>query len=129
MIPQTGDIVRVRSRQYMVEGVDLPPHPTDSTLVRLSCLEEFLVANRIPFAIDAQRVSEPGDFMDSGHAMHLPFVSVMTADKRTVEWLQASKNKTIAQHAARIYRGGNVDNFKAALQALNSSPVFGTRAS
>ena len=40
MIPQTGDIVRVRSRQYLVEGVDLPPQPTDSTLVRLSCLED-----------------------------------------------------------------------------------------
>ena len=25
MIPQTGDLVRVRSRQYLVEGVDLPP--------------------------------------------------------------------------------------------------------
>ncbi len=96
---------------------------------------EFLVANRIPFAIDAmrhldtQRVSEPGDLMDSGHAMHLPCVSVMTADKRTVEWLRASKNQRIAQHAARIYRGGNVDNLKAALQALDTSPVFGTRAS
>jgi len=40
MIPTTGDIVRVRSRQYLVEGVDLPPQPGDSTLVRLSCLED-----------------------------------------------------------------------------------------
>lgn len=38
--PNTGDIVRVRSRQYLVEGVDLPARPTDSTLVRLSCLED-----------------------------------------------------------------------------------------
>jgi len=38
--PQSGDIVRVRSRQYLVEGVDLPPQPGDSTLVRLSCLED-----------------------------------------------------------------------------------------
>jgi hypothetical protein len=30
-----------RSRQYLVEGVDLPPQPPgDSTLVRLSCLED-----------------------------------------------------------------------------------------
>lgn len=40
MIPQTGDIVRVRARQYLVEGTELPPNPTDSTLVRLSCLED-----------------------------------------------------------------------------------------
>ena len=40
MIPLTGDIVRVRSRQYLVEGVVPPPGPRDSTLVRLSCLED-----------------------------------------------------------------------------------------
>jgi len=38
--PAVGDIVRVRSRQYLVEGVDLPPQPEQSTLVRLSCLED-----------------------------------------------------------------------------------------
>ncbi|HMV67465.1 MAG TPA: DISARM system SNF2-like helicase DrmD, partial [Myxococcota bacterium] len=38
--PQTGNIVRVRSRQYLVEGVDLPTRPGDSTLLRLSCLED-----------------------------------------------------------------------------------------
>ncbi len=40
MIRAIGDIVRVRSRQYLVEGVDLPLRPGDSTLVRLSCLED-----------------------------------------------------------------------------------------
>jgi hypothetical protein len=40
LIPQPGSIVRVRSRQYLVEGVELPPTPRDSTLVRLSCLED-----------------------------------------------------------------------------------------
>ena len=40
MIPQNGDIVRVRSRQYLVESVALPPGGGDSTLVRLSCLED-----------------------------------------------------------------------------------------
>lgn len=40
MIPATGDLVRVRSRQYLVEGVDLPPKPGDSTRVRLSCIED-----------------------------------------------------------------------------------------
>jgi ERCC4-related helicase len=40
VIPAAGDIVRVRSRQYLVEGVDLPPQAGDSTLLRLSCLED-----------------------------------------------------------------------------------------
>ncbi len=40
MIPAPFDLVRVRSRQYLVEGVDPPPQPGDSTLVRLSCLED-----------------------------------------------------------------------------------------
>ena len=40
MIPQIGDIVRVRSRQYLVESLDLPPNPGDSTLLHLSCLED-----------------------------------------------------------------------------------------
>lgn len=40
MIPSNGDIVRVRSRQYLVEGVEPPPQPGDSTLVRLSCIED-----------------------------------------------------------------------------------------
>jgi ERCC4-related helicase len=40
MIPATGDLVHVRSRQYLVEGVFLPPAPGDSTLVRLSCIED-----------------------------------------------------------------------------------------
>lgn len=39
-IPQTGNIVRVRSHQYLIEGLVPPPGPRDSTLVRLSCLED-----------------------------------------------------------------------------------------
>src|SRR5216684_4442990 len=37
---QPGSIVHVRSRQYLVEDVVLPPSPRDSQLVRLSCLED-----------------------------------------------------------------------------------------
>jgi hypothetical protein len=40
MTPNAGDIVRVRSRQYLVEGVTPPPAAGDSTLIRLSCLED-----------------------------------------------------------------------------------------
>lgn len=40
MLPEPNQIVRVRSRQYLVERVDPPPNFGDSTLVRLSCLED-----------------------------------------------------------------------------------------
>src|SRR5882762_8406475 len=39
-IPEAGQIVRVRSRQFLVEDVVLPPEPWHQTLVRLSCLDD-----------------------------------------------------------------------------------------
>ena len=38
--PEMGQIVRVRSRQYLVEEVVPAPKPRDATLVHLSCLED-----------------------------------------------------------------------------------------
>jgi SNF2-related domain len=38
--PQTGEIVRVRQRRYIVEDVLASNRPGDSTLVRLSCLDD-----------------------------------------------------------------------------------------
>jgi len=38
--PTPGEIVRVRQRRYLVEGVTPPPHDGEQTLVRLSCLED-----------------------------------------------------------------------------------------
>ena len=40
MPPEAGQIVRVRSRQYLVEEVVPPPAPKHDTLVRLSCLSD-----------------------------------------------------------------------------------------
>jgi SNF2 family DNA or RNA helicase len=39
-VPDFGQIVRVRQRLYLVEGVVDPPRPQDATLVRLSCIED-----------------------------------------------------------------------------------------
>jgi ERCC4-related helicase len=38
--PRIGEIVRVRSRRYLVEDVCPAPAPGDDTLVRLSCVED-----------------------------------------------------------------------------------------
>lgn len=40
MTPTPGQIVRVRSRQYLVEDVVPPPEVRHTTLVRLSCLDD-----------------------------------------------------------------------------------------
>ncbi len=40
VVPQPGQVVRVRSRQYLVEDVVPAPNPGDQTLVRLSCLDD-----------------------------------------------------------------------------------------
>ena len=40
VVPQPGQVVRVRSRQYLVEDVVPAPNPGGQTLVRLSCLDD-----------------------------------------------------------------------------------------
>src|SRR5262245_15416074 len=40
MVPQAGQIVRVRSRQYLVEGIVPPPQPGEASLVRCACLDD-----------------------------------------------------------------------------------------
>src|SRR6266481_1604249 len=39
-IPEVGQIVRVRQRLYLVEGLIARPRPQDSTVVELSCVED-----------------------------------------------------------------------------------------
>jgi hypothetical protein len=40
MLPSAGQIVRARSRHYLVENVVPPPVPGEDTRVRLSCLDD-----------------------------------------------------------------------------------------
>ena len=55
---QPGQIVRVRSRKYLVEDVTAPPGPIDSPLVRLSCVEDDALGEQLEVLwnneIDAQ---------------------------------------------------------------------------
>jgi hypothetical protein len=39
--PLPGQVVHVRSRQYLVEGVVGPPQLDDQTLARLACLDDY----------------------------------------------------------------------------------------
>lgn len=44
---QAGQIVHVRSRQYLIEEVVPPPRTAEDTLVRLSCLEDDALGERL----------------------------------------------------------------------------------
>ncbi len=56
-----GDVVRVRSRRYLVEAVTPPPNPGDQTLARLSCLEDDAEGEELEVLwekeLDARRVT------------------------------------------------------------------------
>ena len=39
-LPELGQIVVVRQRRYLVEGIVAPPSSSDSTLVQLSCVDD-----------------------------------------------------------------------------------------
>jgi hypothetical protein len=75
--PKPGEVVRVRSRRYLVEDVELPPSPGDQTLVRLSCLEDDAEGEEVQVLwekeVDAQRINEAdwsrlaGGEFDSSH--------------------------------------------------------------
>lgn len=59
-----GDIVKVRSRQYLVQEVVLPPREGDSTLVRLSCLEDDAIGEPLEVLwereLDARKLTGSG---------------------------------------------------------------------
>ncbi len=61
-IPEAGEIVRVRSRQFVVEDVVLPPEPSHQTLVRLSCLDDDAQGEPLEILwereVDAESVNE-----------------------------------------------------------------------
>jgi SNF2 family DNA or RNA helicase len=86
--PSQGDIVRVRSRRYLVEEVTAPVEPGDDHLVRLSCLEDDAEGEELRVLwqseVDAERISEAdwsklskGDFDSPAH---------FAAYYRTLRW-------------------------------------------
>jgi superfamily II DNA or RNA helicase len=61
--PAPGEVVRVRQRRYLVEGVTPPPDPGEQTLVRLSCLEDDAEGEELEVLwekeLDAERLHGP----------------------------------------------------------------------
>ena len=67
MLPQPGALVRVRSRQYLVEEVFPPPDGNSQTLARLSCVDDDAQGSSLEVLwereVDAQ-VLEPTTWKD-----------------------------------------------------------------
>jgi len=66
--PKPGEIVAVRSRRYLVEGVDPAPTAGDQTLVRLSCLEDDAEGEPLEVLWEAEVEARRIDATDSSIA-------------------------------------------------------------
>lgn len=86
--PSQGDIVRVRSRRYLVEEVTPPVEPGDDHLVRLSCLEDDAEGEDLEVLwqseVDAERISEADWSKLSKGDFDLP--AHFAAYYRTLRW-------------------------------------------
>ncbi len=86
--PVQGDIVRVRSRRYLVEEVSAPPTPGDDTLARLSCLEDDAEGEELQVLweseVDAERIDE-ADWSKLARGQFDP-TKFFAAYYRTLRW-------------------------------------------
>ena len=61
--PKPGEVVRVRSRRYLVEDVEPAPAPGDQTLCTSPCLEDDAEGEEVQVLwekeVDAQRMTRP----------------------------------------------------------------------
>jgi len=84
-IPEPGQIVRVRQRQYLVEEVVPPPRAADATLLRLSCLDDD--AQGQPLAVIWEKEVDPG-VADARHIEPVVALIVLVRRQRVLEALQ-----------------------------------------
>jgi len=88
---------------------------------------ERLLVNRIPHVLDyyrrrdPNRMTEVGDELDGDHLTYLPFVSLMTADGRTVNWIKQTKLPKLLAVVKRLSPGGSRELFDAVLKRLDTA--------
>src|SRR5437773_6437364 len=59
-VPTPGQIAKVRQRRYLVEEVVSPPRGGDSTLVRLSCVDDACRGSNVQYE-QGQTTFDAGD--------------------------------------------------------------------
>jgi superfamily II DNA or RNA helicase len=86
--PSIGQIVRVRTRQYLVEDVVPPPVPGEDTLVRLSCVDDDARGDAIEVLWEHE---VDGEVLDGARTMRIADrgfdrPSVFSAYLHTLRW-------------------------------------------
>jgi hypothetical protein len=115
--PKPGEVVRARSRRYLIEDVEPAPTPGDQTLLRLSCLEDDAEGEEIQVLwekeVDAQRIGEAdwsglsGGNFDKPHLFAayyrtLRWNSVTSTDPKLFQAPYRAGKSAIGLHAAQM---------------------------
>ncbi len=88
-VPTIGGVVHVRSRQYLVEDVVPPPAPGQSTLVRLSCLADDAMGERLEVLWEHEvdgRVVDPDAAWDRVDGRGFDEPRLFSAFLNTLRW-------------------------------------------
>ncbi|MCK6461008.1 MAG: DISARM system SNF2-like helicase DrmD [Planctomycetes bacterium] len=88
-LPTIGGVVHVRSRQYLVEDVVPPPAPGQSTLVRLSCLADDAMGERLEVLWEHEvdgRVVDPDAAWDRVDGRGFDEPRLFSAFLNTLRW-------------------------------------------
>src|SRR5258707_4287435 len=83
-----GRVARVRQRFYLVDEVIPPPKPTDSTLVRLSCVDDDAQGQRLEVLWERELDAEvmTGEAWDSISRKGFDSPSIFSAYLNTLRW-------------------------------------------
>jgi ERCC4-related helicase len=110
-VPHVGDVVQVRQRQYLVEGVTPPPEPSHATAVDLVCLDDDNQGQSLTVLWELElgaKVREPdaGGF-EPGNRMDPP--------RHFAAYLHALRWNTVTATDARLFQAP----FRAGIKLLN----------
>lgn len=109
--PRVGDVVRVRQRQYLVEGVVPPPEPTHATVVELVCLDDDNQGRQLSVLWELElgaRVLHP-------EAEGLRDVTKLDPPRHFAAYLHALRWNTVTATDARLFQSP----FRAGIKLLN----------
>lgn len=109
--PRVGDVVRVRQRQYLVEGVVPPPEPTHATVVELVCLDDDNQGRHLSVLWELElgaRVLHP-------EAEGLRDVTKLDPPRHFAAYLHALRWNTVTATDARLFQSP----FRAGIKLLN----------
>ena len=126
--PRVGDVVRVRQRQYLVEGVVPPPEPTHATVVELVCLDDDNQGRQLSVLWELElgaRVLHP-------EAEGLRDVTKLDPPRHFAAYLHALRWNTVTATDARLFQSpfrAGITEMAAPTQHRSTQPLEVTRTS